>query len=132
MKCNQMLNIWSKKSFFSINNSIDKYVFDAFIIKQIFEQKVFINKKLKKLRFMLKRRFFFANFFLMLLGSGLGYRLYSTYNENLITKKRKWVVKLRRFSYKSSAIMKLYAILSRELWKKSSHKLYNSINRKTT
>ena len=67
-----------------------------------------------------------------LLNSSLSYKLYFTYNENLITKKRRWAVKSRRFSYKSNAIMKLYAILSRKFWEKSNHKLYNSINKKTT
>ena len=67
----------------------------------------------------------------ILLSSSLSYKLYFTYNENLITKKRKWAIKFRKSSYKSNATMKLYAILSRKLWKKSSHKLYNSINKKT-
>ena len=66
-----------------------------------------------------------------MLNSSLSYKLYSTYNENLIAKKRKWAVKSRKFSYKSNATMKLYAILSRKFWKKSSHKFYNSVNRKT-
>ena len=68
---------------------------------------------------------------LIMLSSSLSYKLYFTYNENLIVKKRRWAVKSRRFSYRSSATMKLYAILLRELWEKSNHKLYNSINRKT-
>ena len=66
-----------------------------------------------------------------MLNSSLSYRLYSTYNENLITKKKKWAIKSRRSSYKSSATMKLYAILFREFWEESSHKLYNSTNKKT-
>ena len=66
----------------------------------------------------------------IVLNSSLSYKLYFIYNENLIIKKKKWTIKFRKLSYKSNAIIKLYAILFRKLWKKSSHKFNNLINKK--